>query len=48
MADYLIQGHCRCLENPVRFEFNKQPAEVHYCLCTHPMLNRPDDGLPRH
>jgi hypothetical protein len=34
MADYLVQGHCRCAEDPVRFEFNKKPAEVHYCLCT--------------
>jgi hypothetical protein len=30
----LARGGCRCDSNPVRFEYNKEPAEVHFCLCT--------------
>lgn len=29
-----VTGHCRCDKDPVRFEITKQPAEVHFCLCT--------------
>ncbi len=29
-----VKGGCRCDNNPVRFEYNKKPFEVHYCLCT--------------
>ncbi len=36
MSDTAIRvtGRCRCEKNPVRFEYTKVPAEVHYCLCT--------------
>lgn len=27
-------GGCRCNTNPVRYEYDKEPFEVHYCLCT--------------
>jgi hypothetical protein len=27
-------GGCRCDTNPVRYEYNRAPFEVHYCLCT--------------
>ncbi len=30
----LAKGGCRCDTNPVRYEYNAEPAEVHYCLCT--------------
>jgi hypothetical protein len=26
-------GGCRCEQNPARFEYTKQPYEVHCCLC---------------
>lgn len=28
------RGGCRCVNNPVRYEYTKRPFEVHYCLCT--------------
>jgi S-(hydroxymethyl)glutathione synthase len=27
-------GGCRCNTDPVRYEYTKEPFEVHYCLCT--------------
>ena len=27
-------GGCRCDNNPVRYEYTREPYEVHYCLCT--------------
>jgi hypothetical protein len=27
------RGGCRCDDNPVRYEYTKEPAEVHFCLC---------------
>lgn len=27
-------GGCRCDTNPVRYEYTREPYEVHYCLCT--------------
>ena len=33
-SDLSVMGKCRCVDNPVRFEYTKAPFEVHYCLCT--------------
>ena len=33
-SDLSVTGKCRCVDNPVRFEYTKAPVEVHYCLCT--------------
>lgn len=32
MAVHAVGG-CRCDDNPVRYEYSKEPYEVHYCLC---------------
>ncbi len=32
--NFSVTGGCRCTNNPVRFEYNQPPFEVHYCLCT--------------
>jgi hypothetical protein len=33
-SNFTVAGKCRCSNNPVHFEYNKEPYEVHYCLCT--------------
>lgn len=32
--NFKAQGGCRCDDNPVRYEYTKTPAEMHYCLCS--------------
>jgi hypothetical protein len=33
-TNFTVAGKCRCSNNPVQFEYSKEPYEVHYCLCT--------------
>jgi hypothetical protein len=31
-TNFTVAGKCRCSNNPVHFEYSKEPYEVHYCL----------------